>query len=100
MAILAAIASEDAAYYGIGAPIDGHGLVADALDLDEELMMDSEASRRQLAAGNYISYGALRRNRVPCSRRGHSYYNCRASGRANPYRRGCTRVTRCARTNR
>ncbi|MCD9640143.1 hypothetical protein HAX54_025254 [Datura stramonium] len=37
---------------------------------DEEFAMDSESSRRILAyRRRYISYGALSRNRVPCSRR-------------------------------
>lgn len=60
-----------------------------------EFEMDSESNRRILAGGRYISYGALRRNTVPCSRRGASYYNCRPGAQANPYRRGCSRITRC-----
>ncbi|CAA0815986.1 Protein RALF-like 4 [Striga hermonthica] len=52
---------------------DGHGLVADALDFDEEMMMESETARRQLRrGGGYISYGAMGRNNVPCNRRGRS----------------------------
>ncbi|GER53857.1 rapid alkalinization factor [Striga asiatica] len=78
---------------------DGHGLVADALNFDEEMMMESETARRQLRRGGYISYGAMGRNNVPCNRRGRSYYNCNGHQRANPYRRGCTRATRCARNN-
>ncbi|KAI4311157.1 hypothetical protein MLD38_036075 [Melastoma candidum] len=62
---------------------------------EEELVMDSEINRRILAATRYISYGALRRNAVPCSRRGVSYYNCRLGARVNPYVRGCSRITRC-----
>jgi hypothetical protein len=61
--------------------------------------MDSESNRRILAARRYISYGALRRNTVPCSRRGASYYNCRPGAQANPYRRGCSAITRCRRWN-
>ncbi|KAK4372531.1 hypothetical protein RND71_007915 [Anisodus tanguticus] len=65
---------------------------------DEEFAMDSESSRRMLAyRRRYISYGALSRNRVPCSRRGASYYNCRPGAQANPYRRGCSAITRCRR---
>lgn len=64
-------------------------------ELGEELAMDSETNRRILAGRRYISYGALRRNTVPCSRRGASYYNCRAGAAANPYSRGCNRITRC-----
>jgi len=64
---------------------------------DEEMQMDSEINRCFLAGRTYISYGALRANNVPCSRRGSSYYNCRSTSQANPYKRRCTQVTRCAR---
>ncbi|KAK7363581.1 hypothetical protein VNO77_05728 [Canavalia gladiata] len=64
---------------------------------DTEFLMDSEINRRILAGRRYISYGALRRNTVPCSRRGASYYNCRPGAQANPYRRGCSAITRCRR---
>ncbi|KAL0743328.1 hypothetical protein Bca4012_084841 [Brassica carinata] len=62
-----------------------------------EFEMDSEINRRMLANRRYISYGALRRNSVPCSRRGASYYNCRRGAHANPYSRGCSVITRCRR---
>ncbi|XP_007017197.2 PREDICTED: protein RALF-like 34 [Theobroma cacao] len=49
----------------------------------------------------YISYGALSANRIPCPpRSGRSYYthNCfKAREPANPYTRGCSRITRCRR---
>ncbi|KAD4178615.1 hypothetical protein R6Q59_022223 [Mikania micrantha] len=69
------------------------------LDIDDmELSMDSETNRRILASNQrYISYGALSKNNVPCSRRGASYYNCRSGGQANPYSRGCSTITRCRR---
>ncbi|RRT50676.1 hypothetical protein B296_00043053 [Ensete ventricosum] len=77
------------------------GLVGECLDDDNELDMEEEDPRRFLFRSHgrqrFISYGALSRNRVPCNRRGHSYYNCRRSRRANPYRRGCSVITRCAR---
>ncbi|XP_023000591.1 protein RALF-like 33 [Cucurbita maxima] len=60
-----------------------------------EFEMDSEINRRILAASRYLSYGALKRNSVPCSRRGASYYNCQPGAQANPYRRGCNAITRC-----
>ncbi|KAL3517457.1 hypothetical protein ACH5RR_020046 [Cinchona calisaya] len=61
-----------------------------------EFNMDSEINRRILAtSSNYISYGALERNTVPCSRRGASYYNCQPGAEANPYTRGCSAITRC-----
>lgn len=62
---------------------------------EEEFELDSESNRRILATTRYISYGALQRNSVPCSRRGQSYYNCRPGAPANPYSRGCSAITRC-----
>ncbi|KAK4797113.1 hypothetical protein SAY86_029439 [Trapa natans] len=63
---------------------------------EEDMAMESETVRRILASSRrYISYGALRRNVVPCSRRGASYYNCRPGAHANPYSRGCSYITRC-----
>ncbi|CAN1161479.1 Protein RALF-like 33 [Linum perenne] len=63
---------------------------------EEEFGMESEISRRVLQQANrYISYGALQRNTVPCSKRGASYYNCQNGGQANPYQRGCSAITRC-----
>ncbi|TKY61794.1 Rapid alkalinization factor [Spatholobus suberectus] len=62
---------------------------------DGEFGMDSESHRRILATSQYISYRALQRNTVPCSRRGASYYNCRPGADANPYTRGCPTITRC-----
>ncbi|CAA2990509.1 rapid alkalinization factor [Olea europaea subsp. europaea] len=61
------------------------GTIAECLsDIDEEFDLDSESNRRVLATRRrYISYGALRRNNVPCSRRGASYT------------RGCSAITRC-----
>ncbi|XP_019175309.1 PREDICTED: rapid alkalinization factor-like [Ipomoea nil] len=71
------------------------GSVGECLS-DDEFELDSESNRRILAyRQRYISYGALSRNRVPCSRRGASYYNCRPGAPANPYRRGCSAITRC-----
>ncbi|GAA0153638.1 hypothetical protein Leryth_016386 [Lithospermum erythrorhizon] len=64
---------------------------------DEEFELDSESNRRILATKRYISYGALQKNNVPCSRRGASYYNCRPGAQANPYSRGCSAITRCRR---
>lgn len=72
--------------------------VGDLIGDDNEMLMDSEINRRTLAGNQrYISYGALNANQVPCGRRGNSYYNCQQRGKANPYRRGCTKVTHCAR---
>ena len=45
----------------------------------------------------FISYGALNENKVPCSRRGQSYTNCQPGAQANPWTRGCSKVSHCAR---
>jgi Rapid ALkalinization Factor (RALF) len=68
-------------------------------DAYEEVGTDLEAAvRRGLAwRKRYISYDALKKNRVPCNRRGQSYYNCQRGRQANPYRRGCSFITKCAR---
>ncbi|KAM7273783.1 hypothetical protein ACFE04_028447 [Oxalis oulophora] len=73
----------------------GSSTIADILGDDVEFEFDSEISRRILATTKYISYGALQRNTVPCSRRGASYYNCQSGASANPYKRGCSAITRC-----
>ncbi|KAK6911586.1 Rapid ALkalinization Factor, partial [Dillenia turbinata] len=70
------------------------GSIAECL-ADEEFDLDSEVNRRILATSSYISYAALKRNSVPCSRRGASYYNCKPGAQANPYTRGCSAITRC-----
>ena len=57
----------------------------------------TERHRRVLAGSSHISYSALSANKVPCNNRGQSYYNCGATGKANPYQRSCTAATRCAR---
>ncbi|XP_073003276.1 probable hexosyltransferase MUCI70 [Typha latifolia] len=65
-------------------------------DLDEANILP-EVTRRGLSSRTrFISYDALKRDRVPCGRRGTSYYNCNNRRRINPYRRGCSAITRCA----
>ncbi|KAF1859141.1 hypothetical protein Lal_00000971 [Lupinus albus] len=59
--------------------------------------MDSTISRRKVEERRYISYDALKKDNPPCNRRGQSYYGCGRSGQANPYRRGCSVITHCAR---
>ncbi|PWZ30774.1 Rapid alkalinization factor [Zea mays] len=79
------------------------------VDEEEELGLSGggigagDALRRTLAqrkpTNRYISYAALRADQVPCNKRGRSYYtNCAAQTAANPYRRGCSAITRCARS--
>lgn len=76
------------------------GPLGECIGEEEEMMMESEISRRGLLAQqrqNFIGYGALKKNKVPCNRRGHSYYNCGRRGKVNPYRRTCTVITQCKR---
>ncbi|KAF8006535.1 hypothetical protein BT93_K0743 [Corymbia citriodora subsp. variegata] len=56
---------------------------------------ETKSERRILATRQYIGYQALRRNSVPCSQRGTSYYNCQAGAQSNPYSRSCSQITRC-----
>ncbi|XP_047320798.1 protein RALF-like 19 [Impatiens glandulifera] len=61
---------------------------------------DGGGGSRMLAAqkpARYISYAALKKNNVPCKKRGQSYYNCNQRTKANPYTRGCSVITHCAR---
>ncbi|EER96261.1 hypothetical protein BDA96_02G119300 [Sorghum bicolor] len=74
----------------------GECLAEDPEPLDLDLAgASADSHRRALYGGGYISYRALQRGNVPCSRRGASYYNCRPGAQANPYHRGCSRITRC-----
>ncbi|CAN6468322.1 unnamed protein product [Victoria cruziana] len=66
--------------------------------MEEEMGMESESSRRILQTTQYVSYEALKRNSVPCSTSGASYYNCRPGAQANPYTRSCAAINRCARS--
>jgi hypothetical protein len=59
-------------------------------------MATGGSRRRVLQDGSgYIGYDALRRDSVPCSQRGASYYNCQPGAEANPYSRGCSAITQC-----
>ncbi|KMT14820.1 hypothetical protein BVRB_3g065450 [Beta vulgaris subsp. vulgaris] len=64
---------------------------------EEEFEVDSEINRRILGMRRkYISYETLKRDVVPCSTPGSSYYSCGATP-ANRYRRGCSVIAKCAR---
>lgn len=70
-------------YFGV----DGEG---------EDEVAAMAGKRRVLQGGSgYIGYDALRRDNVPCSQRGASYYNCQPGAEANPYSRGCSAITQC-----
>ncbi|GAA0146544.1 hypothetical protein LIER_06471 [Lithospermum erythrorhizon] len=67
------------------------------IEMEDE--MDSESTRRMLAMQKkYISYGTMKKDFVPCTQPGASYYDCRGGGQANHYNRGCEVITRCARS--
>jgi hypothetical protein len=70
--------------------VDGEG------EGDVAGMATGGSKRRVLQGGSgYIGYDALRRDNVPCSQRGASYYNCQPGAEANPYTRGCSAITQC-----
>ncbi|MBA0723313.1 hypothetical protein Golax_003898 [Gossypium laxum] len=71
--------------------------IGEPCNIKDEIFMDSETNIRLLAARRYISYEALKRNNVPCSQQGRSYYECSTGKPVNPYSRGCTYATRCRR---
>ncbi|KAK8527333.1 hypothetical protein V6N13_085171 [Hibiscus sabdariffa] len=68
--------------------ISGHCKVEDPTETNH---------RRVAGEKRYISYKALNHNAVPCNKRGRSYYDCGRAGPVNPYTRGCSVITRCAR---
>lgn len=61
--------------------------------------MSLDGSRQLMAKRRrrYISYIAIKKDRVPCGQRGASYYDCYGHTQVNPYRRQCTIITQCAR---
>ncbi|CAL4959580.1 unnamed protein product [Urochloa decumbens] len=71
----------------------GHGVGGMACSVGA--VGECAVARRELGGGGYIGYGAMSAGNVPCSYRGASYYNCRPSGAANPYSRGCSAITQC-----
>uniref|UniRef100_A0A5B6YPW8 Putative Rapid ALkalinization Factor n=1 Tax=Davidia involucrata TaxID=16924 RepID=A0A5B6YPW8_DAVIN len=61
------------------------GKVGDCIDQAEEMMMDSESSRRTLALSQrFISYRAFEKDHIPYNRRGQPYYSCNKRGGAYP----------------
>ncbi|XP_026451481.1 protein RALF-like 4 [Papaver somniferum] len=74
------------------------GLVGKCVDEHYELMMDSKVNRRSLfQPKRHISYEALKKNIRYCGKPGMSYYDCHKPKEANPYTRGCSILTHCAR---
>ncbi|PIA35940.1 hypothetical protein AQUCO_03400080v1 [Aquilegia coerulea] len=65
---------------------------------DEELSMESEISRRILAAATqkYIAYNGLHNDQASClCPGGHSYSGCCLSAQANKQTRGCPKIKKC-----
>ncbi|XP_026440313.1 protein RALF-like 4 [Papaver somniferum] len=70
----------------------------DCIGENNELIVDSKINRRSLfQPKRHISYDAIKKDWIPCSKRGRSYYDCTKASQANPYNRGCTVATHCAR---
>jgi len=86
--IVAATPQRSAAAAHGGGMASGTGTVGECVD-------DGAVARRELGGNGYIGYAAMSAGNVPCSYRGASYYNCRPSGAANPYSRGCSAITQC-----
>ncbi|KAI7999763.1 Protein RALF-like 1 [Camellia lanceoleosa] len=63
-----------------------HGQVGDCIAEAEEMIMDSEISRRTLAqTQRFISYKVINKDHTPCYHRGHSYYDCNKMGEKASY---------------
>ena len=103
VALLAACLLHCAAATLSSASCDGTlGQCAVGREAEEEEVGGDAFMRRAMAqrqpTNRYISYAALRADQVPCNQRGRSYYsNCASQQPANPYRRGCSVITKCAR---
>ncbi|XP_074577900.1 protein RALF-like 33 [Curcuma longa] len=68
------------------------GTVVECL-AENEFNLRFKASHRVLITSDYIGYKALRRDCVPCSRRGASYHNGLPGDQANPYSCSCSTIT-------
>ena len=69
------------------------GSMEECGEIDEELLMESESSRRILQA-NRISYGAIRRDLPACGGSGGYSISCLPPS-SNRYNRGCSKIYRC-----
>ncbi|RCV44844.1 hypothetical protein SETIT_9G407300v2 [Setaria italica] len=82
--------------HDVGAEGAGAGAAARArMRLQQAYYYDVNTAATLLPTAQYISYGALMRDSVPCSIPGASYYNCQPGAEANPYTRGCSEITQC-----
>ncbi|EAY78048.1 hypothetical protein OsI_33090 [Oryza sativa Indica Group] len=90
-----AVATSSASPYGAD---DGVTVMRRVLDTAAPAPAPGPAPGGAMAnttTSGYISYDALFADRVPCSLRGASYYNCHPGAEANPYTRGCSAITQC-----
>ncbi|KAL9240095.1 hypothetical protein vseg_014353 [Gypsophila vaccaria] len=80
--------------------IECNGSIAQC-QIEDEILMPSDVSRRFLEEGKHISFGALSRDQPACGGgpRGQAYSNnanC-LPPQQNPYHRGCSKYYRCKR---
>uniref|UniRef100_A0A0E0EWM4 Rapid alkalinization factor n=1 Tax=Oryza meridionalis TaxID=40149 RepID=A0A0E0EWM4_9ORYZ len=88
-----AVATSSASAYGAD---DGVTMMRRVLDAAAPAPSPGPApAGNATTTSGYISYDALFADRVPCSLRGASYYNCQPGAEANPYTRGCSAITQC-----
>nr|DAD24133.1 TPA_asm: hypothetical protein HUJ06_025596 [Nelumbo nucifera] len=72
-----------------------NGSIAECSE-EEEVLMESEISRRFLAQSNSIGYGALKPNQPACGGpKGTSYSGSCLPNPSNPQNRGCSKIYRC-----
>ncbi|KAL7251125.1 hypothetical protein ACSBR1_013037 [Camellia fascicularis] len=75
-----------------------NGSIAEC-NVDLEMVMESEVSRRFLETKKYISPGALKRNQPVCNGGASGEAYSKTSGclppQSNPYSRGCSKYYRC-----
>lgn len=71
------------------------GSMEECVEIDEEVVMESESSKRILQA-NRISYGAISRDFPACGGSGGMPYSTSCLPlSSNPYNRGCSKIYRC-----
>ena len=89
---------ELSSHYRVAAAADNRqcdGSMEECGDIDEELVMESESSRRILQA-NIINYGAIRRDLPACGGSGGKPYSISClPPSSNRYTRGCSKIYRC-----
>ncbi|KAA8613900.1 RALF domain-containing protein [Pyrenophora tritici-repentis] len=92
--LLASLATASPRYYRVLDPAIVQRAPQDSGATDDSGDTGGNLGQSTVNSG-VIHYGAMWRGTVPCSVRGASRYNCYGSTQANPYTRGCSRITRC-----